>query len=70
MHLAHNGKGLGIPNLSTTGHITKSELTRDGPGLVSHQQRDDGAADRREGKSGGDQSVFHLVNPGPKLVAP
>src|SRR5258706_7331066 len=42
---------------------------RDRPDLVSHEQRDDGAADRRKGKTGGNKSVFHLLNPGPKLVA-
>src|SRR5205809_1555484 len=41
----------------------------DGPGLVPDHQRNDGAANGRRNKAGGDQSVLDLVNPRPKLVA-
>ena len=37
--------------------------------LAAEHQRNDGAANRREDKAGGNEAVLDLVNPSPKLVA-
>src|SRR5207245_2359901 len=49
--------------------VAQSSRSFDRFGLVPDPQRNDGAANGRQNKAGGDQSILDLVNPRPELVA-